>query len=79
MNYSPPENNNYQNNQSGNQGPKPPHFVPPEVWLREKNIIRKLSTISAVSILLYIFFSGVFTGAIQLLFAILKNAGSLLG
>lgn len=75
--YQPPENNNYQNRQNWNQRLKPPHFVPPEIWKKEKSIIRKLSTISAVSILLYILFSGIFTGATQLLFALLKNIGSI--
>ncbi len=71
--YQPPEHNNYQSNQGWYHGPKPPHFVPSEVWLREKNIIRKLSTISSVSILLYILFSSVFVGATQLLFVLLQN------
>ena len=75
--YQPPENNNYQNNQSWNHSPKPPHFVPSEVWSREKNIIRKLSAISSVSILLYIFFSAIFVGAIQLLFVLLQNIKSI--
>lgn len=74
--YQPPENNNYQNNQNWHFGPKPPHFVPPDVWAREKNIIRKLSFISAAAVLLYILFSSVFVGGIQLLFLLLQNIGS---
>lgn len=75
--YQPPENNNYQNNQGWNSWLKPPPFVPHEVWRREKNIIRKLSTISATAILMYIFLSAVFVGAIQLLFVLIKNIESI--
>ena len=70
-NFPPPENNNYYPPVSR---PKMPHFVPPEIWLKEKNFIKKLSTFSAVAILLYIFLSGVFVGAIQLLFMLLEKS-----
>ncbi|MBR5234181.1 MAG: CPBP family intramembrane metalloprotease [Clostridia bacterium] len=67
MNYSPggynqpPENNN----PYVNFGPKMPHFVPVEVWLAEKNNIKKLSIFAAISILVYIIGSGVFVSIIQ--------------
>ena len=70
-NFPPPENNNCY---PPVNGPKIPHFVPPEIWLREKNIIRKLSSFSSVSVLLYILLSSVFVGAVQLLFVFLQNS-----
>lgn len=70
-NFPPPENNfNY----PPLNRPRMPHFVPPETWLKEKSIIKKLSTFSSVAILMYILLSGVFIGAIQLLFMLLEKS-----
>lgn len=68
MNYSPPENNNYQNyqqNQNWNFGPQQPHFVPHAIWNREKRRLKKLSFLSASAVLAFILLSSVFTGTAQ--------------
>lgn len=74
MNYSPPENNNFGNNQNWNFGPKPPHFVPVEIWNREKHHIKSISTLAAASILLFILLSSVFSNAVQILFALISSS-----
>lgn len=76
--YTPPENNNYQNNQSWNFGPRPPHFVPVDVWNREKNHIKRLSTLAAAAVLLFILLSSVFSGAVEILFAFVANSDSVI-
>ncbi|MBO5934647.1 MAG: CPBP family intramembrane metalloprotease [Clostridia bacterium] len=70
-NFQPPENNNYY---PPVNRPRMPHFVPPEIWLKEKATIKKLSTFSAVAILLYILISSVFVGAIQLILMWMQNS-----
>lgn len=80
MNYSsggyniPPENNNFP--PQGYIGPKPPHFVEPTVWLREKLTIKRLSSLSAITILAYILLSAVIVGGMQGLFSLLQNIPS---
>lgn len=76
MNYSPPENNNYQNNQNWNFGPKPPHFVPHEIWNREKNHIKRISALAAISVLSFIVLSSVYSGISQLIFVFVTNTDS---
>ncbi len=76
MNYSTdgynPSANNYNRYQPPFTGPKPPHFVAPEWWNREKGIIKALSSVAALSVLFYILFSGLFVGLFQGLFILLK-------
>ena len=80
MNYSsggyniPPENNNFPPQSYADR--KMPHFVDPAIWLREKRTIKRLSTMSAVTILAYILLSAVVVGGIQGLFFILQNIPS---
>lgn len=73
MNYSPPENNNFGNNHNWNFGPKPPHFVPVEIWNREKHQIKKISALASMSVLLFILLSSVFSGAVQMLFSLISS------
>lgn len=69
--YQPPENRPQPGYDPGfNNGPwysglKMSHFIHFDVWMREKNLIRKLSILAAGAVLLYIVFSGVFVGAFQ--------------
>lgn len=79
--YQPPKNGNgYENNNVyGNNnvyhtssGFRPfqrmSHFVPYEVWMREKNYIKKLSTLAACAVIAFIVLSGVFVGVFQGIF-----------
>ena len=76
MNYStdgqfvPPEQNGV-DGQNRNFGPAVPHFVSYEFWNSQKRCIKKLSTFAAVAILLFMFFSSVYSGIAQ---AVLKIA-----
>ena len=79
MNYSPPENNNYQNfqnNQNWNFGPKLPPFVPHAIWNREKRHIKKLSFLAASAVLSFILLSSVFTGAAQAILSVVSVTGT---
>lgn len=79
MNYSPPENNNYQNyqqNQNWNFGPKIPHFVPRGIWNREKRHLKKLSFLAASAVLVFILFSSVFTSVAQVILSVVSVTGT---
>lgn len=76
MNYStdgqfvPPEQNGAFG-QNRFSGPVFPHFVPHEVWNSQKDCIKKISSLAAVAILLFMLLSSVFSGIAQ---AVLKIA-----
>ena len=88
MNYSsggfiPPENNSPQYD-NGSQpayniqnGPKISHFVPMDIWAREKMNIRRLSTAAAVTIIAFIASSAVFVTVLQGLLSFVLEADSL--
>ena len=76
-----PENNNYNNMNSGADGYfqqqyLQPSFVPMPVWAREKSYIRKLSLLAGGSILLYIIISGIYVAVFQGVSALVESAGS---
>ena len=76
MNYStdghfvPPEQNGV-SGQNRFSGPVFPHFVPHGVWTSQKDCIKKLSSLAAVAILMFMLLSSVFSGIAQ---AVLKIA-----
>ena len=79
MNYSPPENNNwqnFQNNQNWNFSVKRPHFVPRSIWNREKRHIKKLSFLAAAAVLGFILLSSVFTGVAQGILSVVSVMGT---
>lgn len=67
--YQPPENDN----PYVNSGVKFSHFVPHQIWLAEKNNIKKLSIFAAISVLVYIIGSGIFVAVFQGLFSFLSE------
>lgn len=73
--YQPPENGNGQENPNvyhASHGFNPmqrmSHFVPHEIWTREKSYIKKLSTLAACTVLAFIVGSGIFVGVFQGIF-----------
>ena len=73
--YIPPENN-YNNN--GSYRPvtfRMPHFVPHDVWIREKQRLKKLSTLAGGAILLFIVLSSVYSGIYMFITETVKNTG----
>ncbi len=80
MNYQPggynmPPANQFQQ-QPNKPNLKPPHFVDQGEWLQEQHKIRRLSTISAVTIIVFIGLSAVLVGGLQGFLMILKNIDS---
>lgn len=75
--YNSPPENNYGYSENWNFGPKQPHFIPFDIWGREKNHIRKLSTMAAASVLLFILLSSVLVGSIQIIFTFIENVSSI--
>lgn len=73
--YQQPPQNNYDPNRFNQPpfGSKIPHFVPTEIWGREKNNIKKLSIFAAASVLLFILLSSVFAGIMQAVLMIFQN------
>lgn len=73
--YQPPNNQNYEPNRFNPPpfGKKIPHFVPQEIWSREKTNIRKLSVLAASGVLLFILLSSVFGGGMQAVLMVFKN------
>ena len=77
--YQPPENGNgqeipnvYHASHGFNPLQRMSHFVPYDVWMREKSYIKKLSTLAAVAVLAFIIGSGIFVGIFQGIFMALS-------
>lgn len=72
--YTPPENN-FNNGSYRPTTFRMPQFVPHDVWLREKQRLKKLSTLAGGAVLLFVLLSSVYSGIYMMIKKTVETVG----